>query len=181
MSVVYIVLGKGFEEMEAVVPCDLLRRAGVEARFVGIGGLDIAGSRGISVHADCTQADVCWDKGDMIVLPGGLGGVASIRADETVMQAVRDYAKKGKYVAAICAAPTVLAELGLTDGKKATCYPGMEDEMGQAEMCDADAVSDGKIITGRAAGAAFAFGLALITALCGEETARRIAQEVVFR
>ena len=181
MSVVYIVLGKGFEEMEAVVPCDLLRRAGVEARFVGIGGLDIVGSRGIIVHADCTQADVCWDEGDMIVLPGGLGGVASIRADETVMQAVRDYAQKGKYVAAICAAPTVLAELGLTDGKKATCYPGMEDEMGQAEMCDADAVTDGKIITGRAAGAAFAFGLALITALCGEETARRIAQEVVFR
>ncbi len=90
MSVVYIVLGKGFEEMEAVVPCDLLRRAGVEARFVGIGGLDIVGSRGISVHADCMQKDVRWDEGDMIVLPGGLGGVASIRADETVMQAVRD-------------------------------------------------------------------------------------------
>lgn len=181
MSIVYIVLGKGFEEMEAVVPCDLLRRAGVEARFVGIGGLDIVGSRGITVHADCTQKDVRWNDGDMIVLPGGLGGVASIRADETVMQTVSDYAQKGKYVAAICAAPTILAQLGLTDGKKATCYPGMENEMGNAEMCDADAVTDGKIITGRAAGAAFAFGLALISALRGAETAEKIAQEVVFR
>ncbi len=181
MSLVYIVLGKGFEEMEAVIPCDLLRRAGVDARFVGIDGLEILGSRGITVKADCTQKDVDWDAADMLVLPGGLGGVASIRSDETVMQAVRDYAQKGKYVAAICAAPTVLAQLGLTDGKKATCYPGMENEMGNALMCDADAVTDGNIITGRAAGAAFDFGLALIAVLCGEETATRIAQEVVFR
>lgn len=181
MSLVYIVLGKGFEEMEAIVPCDLLRRAGVDARLVGIDGLDITGSRGITVHADCTQKEASWDDGDMIVLPGGLGGVASIRADETVMQTVSEYARKGKYVAAICAAPTILAQLGLTDGKKATCYPGMESEMGSAKMRDANAVTDGRIITGCAAGAAFDFGLSLIAALCGEKTARRIEREVVFR
>ena len=181
MSLVYIVLGKGFEEMEAVIPCDLLRRAGVQTQFVGIGGLEIVGSRGICVRADCTQEEARWQDADMIVLPGGLGGVASIRADETVMQAVAQAASNGKFVAAICAAPIILAQLGITDGKKATCYPGMEDEMGNAVMCETDAVTDGKVITGRAAGAAFPFGLALIEALCAEEKATQIAQEVVFR
>lgn len=178
---VYIVLGKGFEEMEAVVPCDLLRRAGVEAQFVGIGGLEILGSRGITVKADCTEAEADWQNADMIVLPGGLGGVASIRASRTVMQAVRDQYAKGKYLAAICAAPTILAQLGVTDGKQATCYPGMESEMGDAVMQDVGAITDGNIITGRAAGAAFDFGLALICALCGREKANEVAAEVVCR
>ena len=177
---VYIVLGTGFEEMEAVVPCDLLRRAGVDVQFVGIGGLDILGSRKITVKADCTETEAKWDEADMIVLPGGLGGVASIQGSGIVMDAVKKAYAEGRFVAAICAAPTILAKLGFTHGKKAVCYPGMEDEMGSAIMEPCGSVRDGKIITGRAAGSAFEFGLALIEALCGKETAAQVASEVVY-
>lgn len=177
---VYIVLGTGFEEMEAVVPCDLLRRAGVDAQFVGIGSLDILGSRRITVKADCTETEAKWEEAEMIVLPGGLGGVASIEGSRIVMDAFKKAYEDGKFVAAICAAPTILAKLGITDGKKACCYPGMEEEMGNALMESCGCVRHGKIITGRAAGSAFDFGLALIEALCGKEVSDRVATEVVY-
>ncbi len=177
---VYIVLGTGFEEMEAVVPCDLLRRAGVDVEFVGIGGSLIRGSRGITVQADCTQEEAKWEAAEMIVLPGGLGGVASILDSSTVLSAVRRCYEEGRFLAAICAAPTIVAKLGYAEGKRACCYPGMEDEMGTAQMCDTGCVTDGKLITGRAAGSAFDFGLALISALRGEERARQVAAEVVY-
>lgn len=178
---VYIILGKGFEEAEALVPCDLLRRAGIEVRLAGIGGLEIRGSHGITVRTDCIAEETDLTDAELLVLPGGLGGVASIRASESVLSAVRTLHEKGRYIAAICAAPTVLAELGITDGKKATCYPGMENEMGSADMQDAPVVRDGMLITGRAAGASFDFALALITALRGEEAANKVAAGVVYR
>ena len=177
---VYIILGKGFEEAEAVIPCDLLRRAGVEAQFAGIGGLDVMGSRGITVKADCTIDEADLEHAEMIVLPGGLGGVASIRGCKTVMDAVKRAFTDGRYVAAICAAPTILAELGITDGKQATCYPGMGDEMGSAMLCDDGAVCDGKVVTGKAAGTAFDFALKLIAVLRGEAAAKAVAASVVY-
>ena len=166
---VYLILGAGFEEAEAIVPCDLLRRAGVEVRLAGIGGTDIPGSHGIPVHADCAAEAAELTKADMLILPGGLGGVRSIRGCEPVLRAAREMAQAGKWVAAICAAPTVLAELGL-----------MEPEMRGAVMQNAGVVRDGNFITGRAAGSSFAFGLALVEALCGAETAARIAAQVVW-
>ena len=159
---VYLILGAGFEEAEAIVPCDLLRRAGVEVRLAGIGGTDIPGSHGIPVHADCAAEAAELTKADMLILPGGLGGVRSIRGCEPVLCAAREMAQAGKWVAAICAAPTVLAELG------------------RLVMQNAGVVRDGNFITGRAAGSAFAFGLALVEALCGAETAARIAAQVVW-
>jgi len=177
---VYLILGAGFEEAEAIVPCDLLRRAGVEVRLAGIGGTDIPGSHGIPVHADCAAEAAELTKADMLILPGGLGGVRSIRGCEPVLRAAREMAQAGKWVAAICAAPTVLAELGLLEGRRATCYPGMEPEMRGAVMQNAGVVRDGNFITGRAAGSAFAFGLALVEALCGAETTARIAAQVVW-
>ncbi len=177
---VYIVLGTGFEEMEAVVPCDLLRRAGVETKFVGIGALEITGSRGIVVKADCTETEAKWSEAEMIVLPGGLGGVASILGSATVMDAVKNAYDTDRFVAAICAAPTILAKLGYTDGKKAVCYPGMEEEMGTALMENSGFVRDGKILTGRAAGSAFDFGLGLVEALRGTAVSEKIAAEVVY-
>lgn len=178
---VYIILGKGFEEAEALVPCDLLRRAGVDVRFAGIGGKQITGSRGITLCADCTVEETDLTAAEMLVLPGGLGGVASILESPAVLSAVRSVYESGRYVAAICAAPTVLARLGITDGKNATCYPGMEGEMGSAKMQDLPAVTDGRVITGRAAGAAFDFALALITALRGQEIAAQVAAGIVYR
>lgn len=177
---VYIVLGNGFEESEAVIPCDLLRRAGVETKFAGIGGTLIKGSNGITVQADCTVEEMLLAQTEMIVLPGGLGGVQSIKNCPSALEAVRALYAGGKYIAAICAAPTILAELGITDGRDATCYPGLEGKMGNAKMHACGAVTDEKVITGRAAGKAFDFGLALIEALRGEETAKRVAAEVVY-
>ena len=120
---VYIVLGKGFEEVEAVTPGDLLRRAGIETAYVGIDGLEVTGAHGIGVRADLTPEQMDLTRLDMIVLPGGLGGVASIRGCRQVMDAVRFAYDNGKYVAALCAAPTILAELHITDGREAVCYP----------------------------------------------------------
>jgi 4-methyl-5(b-hydroxyethyl)-thiazole monophosphate biosynthesis len=119
---------------------------------------------------------------DMIVLPGGLGGVASIRSCPEALNAVKFAWDNGKFVAAICAGPTVLADLGITDGLHATCYPGCEDGMGKAIVTDsAPCVRDGRLITGASAGCAIPFGLALIRALRGEEIANTIADQIVIR
>ena len=178
---VYMLLGTGFEETEAIAPLDLLRRAGVEVQTVGLNGKIIYGSHGIGVEADIEIGQMDLTKLDMIILPGGLGGVASIRACEAAMEAVRFADENGKYTAAICAGPTVLADLGIVDGKNATCYPGCEAQMGSANMVEAAAVTDGKLITGTSAGCAVPFGLALIAALKGQEEADRIAKQIVIR
>jgi 4-methyl-5(b-hydroxyethyl)-thiazole monophosphate biosynthesis len=174
-------LGTGFEETEAIAPLDLLRRAGVEVKTVGLNGPVITGSHGIGVAADMQIEDLDISDAEMIILPGGLGGVASIRACDKAMDAVRAVSEQGNFVAAICAGPTVLADLGITEGKQATCYPGCESGMGNARMVDVAAVRDGKLITGTSAGCAIPFGLALVEALRGTEEADRIAQQIVIR
>ena len=179
---VYMLLGTGFEETEAIAPLDLLRRAGVQIQTVGLNGKVIYGSHGIGIEADIEIGQMDLTGLEMVIIPGGLGGVASIRACEEAMTALKFAADNGKFVAAICAGPTVLADLGITDGKNATCYPGCEDGMGSAHMiAGAAAVRDGKIITGTSAGCAIPFGLALIEALKGPETAEAIAKQIVIR
>ena len=178
---VYMLLGTGFEETEAIAPLDLLRRAGVSVATVGLNGKTIFGGHGIGVTADMEIGEMDLTNLDMIILPGGLGGVASIRACAEAMEAIRFAWENGKYVAAICAGPTVLADLGITDGKNATCYPGCESQMGNANMVCEAAVRDGKLITGTSAGCAIPFGLALIEALKGQAEADRIAAQIVIR
>lgn len=177
---VYIILGNGFEEVEAVAPCDILRRGGVDVKFAGIGGPLIKGSNGITVQADCTVEEMDLSAAELIVLPGGLGGVRSILGCETAMDAVKSAYESGKYVAAICAAPTILAKLHITDGKRATVYPGMEAEMGAALMEAVDAVRDGKVITGRASGASLDFGYLLLETLKGAEVAEKVRGGMVY-
>ena len=179
---VYILLGTGFEETEAIAPLDLLRRAGVEAMTVGINGKTVYGGHGIGVEADITIEEMDLTDLEMIVLPGGLGGVASARASSLALDALRFAYENDKYVAAICAGPTVLADLGITDGKNATCYPGCEGQMGSANMIpDAAFVRDGRVITGTSAGCAIPFGLALIAALKGQEAADAVFGQIVVR
>ena len=179
---VYMLLGTGFEETEAIAPLDLLRRAGVEVRTLGINGKTVYGSHGIGVEADLELAEnMDLGNAEMIILPGGLGGVASIRASKTAMDLIRKFHEQGLYTAAICAGPTILADLGITDGKRATCYPGCEEQMGSAIMADAAAVTDGTVITGTSAGCAIPFGLELIRALKDEQTARKIEKQIVIR
>ena len=179
---VYVLLGTGFEETEAIVPVDLLRRAGIEVMTVGINGKTVYGGHNIGIESDILLEDMDLSNMDMIVLPGGLGGVASIRGSKPAMEAVRYAWENGKYTAAICAAPTILAELGITSGRNATCYPGCEADMGDAIVAgDLACVQDGKMITGASVGCAVPFGLALIRALKGQEAADRIAQQIVIR
>ncbi len=178
---VYMLLGTGFEETEAIAPLDLLRRAGVEVRTVGLNGKIIYGGHGIGVEADIEIGELDFSDLEMIILPGGLGGVASIRGCERAMDAVRYAWEKGKFTAAICAGPTVLADLGIVDDKNATCYPGCEAGMGSAKILNAAAVTDGMLITGTSAGCAVPFGLALIAALKGQEESHRIAEQIVIR
>lgn len=177
---VIMILGTGFEPVEAIAPCDILRRGGVEVQLAGIGGTTIEAGHGITLKADCTLEQADFENAEMVVLPGGLGGVRSILGCEAALHAVKSAYEAGKFVAAICAGPTILAHLHITDGRTATCYPGCEAQMGTATCISQDVARDGKIITGRAAGAAISFGLALLEALRGEETARKIADAIVY-
>lgn len=179
---VYMLLGTGFEETEAIAPLDLLRRAGVEILTVGVTGKTVYGSHNIGIEADITIDEMDLTNLDMIILPGGLGGVASARASRPALDALEFAWNNDKFVAAICAGPTVLADLGITDGKDATCYPGCESGMGSAHMIpDAACVRDGKLITGTSAGCAIPFGLALVEALKGKEVADTIARQIAIR
>ena len=178
---VYILLAPGFEEAEALVPADLLRRANIETALVTVTGKPVPGSHGITVTADIALEDVDLSKADMVVLPGGGLGYKNLGREPQVERLVKEAAEKGLWVAAICAAPTLLGKWGLLTGKDAVCYPGMEEGLtgAQARM-DQRFVTDGKIITGRAAGSAFDFGLALVEALAGRDEAGKVRHDIYY-
>ncbi len=179
---VYVLLGTGFEELEALAPVDLLRRAGIDVLTVGVTGKTVYGGHNIGVEADITIDQMDLTNLEMIVLPGGLGGVASARASESAMDALRFAWENNKFVAAICAGPTVLADLHITDNREATCYPSCESGMGTAKMVsDAACVRDGKLITGTSAGCAIPFALTLVEALKGADAAKAIEKQIVIR
>ena len=179
---VYVLLGTGFEETEAIAPIDLMRRAGIQVLTVGLNGKTVFGGHGIGVEADITIDEMDLTDLEMIVVPGGLGGVASIRSCQTAMEAIAFAHENRRFVAAICAGPTVLADLHITDNCDATCYPGCESGMGSANMIEgAASVRSGHIITGTSAGCAVSFGLALVAALKGEAAANTVAEQIVIR
>ena len=179
---VYILLGNGFEETEAIAPLDLLRRAQIPTVTVGLNGKAITGGHGIRVNADITIDEMDLTDLDMIVLPGGLGGVTSIKNCTAALDAIRFAWENGKFVAAICAAPTILASLHITDNKNAVCYPGCEENMGNAFMhSDVPCIRDGNLITGASAGCAIPFGLMLIAALKGGDVAKTVKEQIVIR
>lgn len=178
---VYILLGEGFEETEALAPADLLRRAGAEVALVGLEELEVTGGHGVTVKADVTLAEVDEDAMEMLVLPGGLGGVESLQLNLFALALIQRAYDKGCWLCAICAAPTILARMGCLDRRKAVCYPGMEDEMGSAVVqLGSPVVTDGRIITGEAAGSVFEFGLRLVEAVKGRATAQRVRDAVHF-
>lgn len=179
---VYILLGKGFEEIEAISPCDILRRGGVDVSFAAIGEeKTVTGAHGISISADVNAADIVCKKGDVFVVPGGMGGVNSIKSDQSTMSLLKKAADCGCCMAAICAGPSVLSVLGITDDKAITCYPGNEKNMGKA-VCKTthSTYIDGNLITGRAPGSALDFGLAILAHLAGSDTAERVRRDLVY-
>ena len=179
---VYILLGTGFEEVEAIAPLDLLRRAEIPVMTVGVNGKIVYGAHNIGVEADILLGEMDLTDMEMIVLPGGLGGVTSVRASKEAMDTLSFAYENGKYVAAICAGPTVLADLHITDNKNTTCYPGCEGGMGNARVdSTAACMQDGRVITGASAGCAVPFGLKLIEALKGKEAAKTAEKLFVIR
>jgi len=177
---VYVLLAEGFEEVEALTPVDLLRRSQVEVKIVGVTGMTVRGSHGIAVEADIPMDDMDCSKADMIVLPGGMPGTKNLYADKRVTNAVQKCYDEDKYIGAICAAPSIiLGGMGILKGRKATCFPGMEDGMIGAEPQKRSCVIDGKIITSCGVGGALDFACALVCVLCGEEQARKVAASVV--
>ena len=179
---VYILLAPGFEEIEALAPADLMRRAGLEVALVSVTGeAQVPGSHNISVTADCTLDQVEPGKCRLLMLPGGMGGVNGIKASAAALKLVETIHGQGKPVAAICAAPTLLGKWGLLKGKKAVCYPGMEDQLTGALVQTAPGeIRDGKIITGRAAGNAIDFAAELIEALLDRAAADKVLESICY-
>lgn len=178
---IYIILGTGFEEIEAISPCDILRRGGADVCFAAVGGQRaVAGAHGITVTAEKLLSEIAPSKGDRIVIPGGMGGVNSIVNSPEAMELIASSAKNGADISAICAGPSVLAGLGLLEGKNITCYPGCEEMMAGAVCYTAKPVfKDGGIITSRSPGSAIEFGLALLEDAKGASAAREVRRDLV--
>jgi 4-methyl-5(b-hydroxyethyl)-thiazole monophosphate biosynthesis len=180
---IYMFLADGFEEVEALCPLDILRRAGLEVTTVGVGGKDlIAGAHGIMVQADIPDVLYRDSAPDMIILPGGMPGSTNLDESKTVDAALKVAAKKGAYLCAICAAPLVLGKRGYLNGKRAVCYPGFEEYLSGATVSESETVvRDGNVITAKGMGAAFEFGLELVRVLKDNETADRIKNSVFYK
>lgn len=178
---VVILLGHGFEESEAIVPADLLRRAGVQVVLAALEGTEVTSSHGVTVKADATLNALDADQIDLLFLPGGLGGVEAIQSCPAALELIRAVYGKGKYLSAICAAPTILGSMGLLEGRRAVCYPGMEDGLTGAKVQKGcGVVVDGSLITGEAAGSAFEFGLKLVELLKGSAAAQQVKDAVHY-
>ena len=179
---IYMFLANGFEEVEALAPLDLLRRAGCEVTTVGVGGGDmIVGAHGIAVGADIPDTMFRDSKSEMVILPGGMPGTRHLDESRTVDAALRTAFNSGAYVAAICAAPMVLGKRGYLQGKKAVCFPGFEEHLKGAILQPegVKVVTDGKIITAVGMGVAVEFGLSLVRALKGDEAAAALRSAIL--
>ena len=178
---IYMFLANGFEEVEALCPLDLLRRAGCEVTTVGVGGDLIVGSHKIAVQADIPEAMFRDAHPEMVILPGGMPGTKHLDECRTVDTALRVAASSGAFIAAICAAPMVLGKRGYLEGKRAVCFPGFEEYLTGATLPTdgTRVVRDGKIITAAGMGVALDFGLELVRALKGDAAAEALRRAVL--
>ena len=182
MSKAVIFFAPGLEECEGLLCVDILRRAGVEVTIAAVGGEKIVKSaRQISVVADALAEELDYTVFDACILPGGIPGVPNLKADATVRRVCRDFAAEGKVVAAICAAPSVLASLGLLEGRNATAHAGFQDKLAGAIVHDEEVVVDGNITTSYGLGGAIPFALELVRQLAGPAEADRIQKAIAYR
>lgn len=172
---VYVFLADGFEEIEALAPVDFLRRAGITVKTASLKGKTAVGSHNIEITADVNIDDVVLDENtEAVILPGGMPGSENLFNSEKVNDAIDFAISKNKLVCAICAAPFILGRKGLLKNKKATCFPGFENELVGADVREDGVVCDGNIITARGAGVAWEFGEAIASALVGSEISQKI-------
>lgn len=176
---IYEFLADGFEEVEALTPYDMLLRAGAEIKTVSLNKTKtVTGAHGIKLEADITLDEATLTP-EAVVLPGGMPGAKNLRESETVCRIVRETAGRGGVVGAICAAPFILGELGLLEGKKAICYPGFEKCLHGAVISDRNVAVDGNIVTAAGMGAALEFGAELIAVIYGREKADEVLRSVM--
>jgi 4-methyl-5(b-hydroxyethyl)-thiazole monophosphate biosynthesis len=182
MSEVVVFLADGFEEIEALTVVDVLRRGGVDVASVSIAGkLNVMGAHNIEVKADRLFDHTEDSKADMLVLPGGYNGMLNLKAHSGVNELCAEFDKAGKYVTAICAAPSVLGVKGLLNGKCAVCYPGFEEQLEGATIGDGNVVVDGKYITSKGPGTAAEFALTLLATLKGDATAQNVRSGMLIQ
>ena len=179
MPKVLVPLAQGCEEIEAVTVIDILRRAGIEVISAGLDSQPVRASRGVVLLADMTLETALQYEFDMIVLPGGQPGTNNLKADTRIISLLKRMSAQGKYVTAICAAPSVLAVAGLLDGKQATGFPGTLDSFAHVKKNDAAVVTDGKLVTSRGPGTAIDFALTLTELLAGKAKRDEVAAGLV--
>lgn len=177
---IYVFLAEGFEEIEALTPVDVLRRAGLDVRTVSVGvDRSVRGAHGITVEADILFGETDYSDASMLILPGGMPGTTHLREFEPLCRLLVSAHERGVQLAAICAAPMVLGELGLLRGREAICYPGFEDRLIGAELSDKKVVVDGDILTAAGMGVALDFALEAVRMHLGGGIASRIAASVI--
>ena len=182
MSKIGIFMADGCEEIEGLTVVDVVRRAKMEIVMLSITGKkEVTSSHGVTFLADALAEETGYEDLDGIVLPGGMPGTLHLKAHEGLADLIRKADKEGKVLAAICAAPTIYGEMGLLEGKNATCYPGMEDKLLGANWQEQPVVVDGNFVTSRGVGTAIAFALTLVTILKDEETAKSLANSIVYK
>lgn len=178
MSKAIVFLADGFEECEGLIVVDILRRAGIDTVTASVmNRLDILSSHKIKISADVLAEDADYDSADIVILPGGMPGTTYLGENRTVLERCLSFSKDRK-VAAICAAPTVLASLGILDGRKATCYPSCEKDMNGAILTHDKVTVSGNIITGQALGAAIPFALEIVRQLKGDAASQKVASAI---
>ncbi len=181
MKKAYLFFATGFEEVEALTVVDILRRGGVDCKTVSVtGDYDVTSSHAVTIRADLLFEEQSLEDGDMLILPGGIPGTPNLKAHAGLDKLIRQYHEAGKYLAAVCAAPTVYGEKGLLQGRKATCFPGMESGLVGSEHREDKVVCDGQFITSRGMGTCIDFGLTLLAKLTDEANAQTIGQKIVY-
>ena len=181
MSRVGIFMADGCEEIEGLTVVDIVRRAGIDITTISISDKkEVAGAHGITFLADAKKDEVDFSTLDGIVLPGGMPGTINLGADETVDKVIREFAAGGKLVAAICAAPSVLGQAGILNGKHATSYPGFEPKLTGAVTSKDPVVQDGNVITSRGMGTAIAFALEIVSYFTDKKTADKLAESIIY-
>lgn len=174
-----ILLADGFEEIEALMPLDILRRAGLDVKLVGIGGRIAIGSHGVSVVCDAVADEINENEVSAVIFPGGMPGALNLDAAPLTDRLIESVTKRGGRLAAICAAPLVLGRRGLLRGRRAVCYPGFEKELVGAEIADCGVVTDGFITTAKGMGVSLEFALELVGLICGEEKKNQLSDAVM--
>jgi len=174
MSKVCVLLANGFEDVEALTIIDVLRRAELDVVTAAVASGPVKSAHNVTVQADRNLADCAREPWDMVILPGGLPGATNLRDDPTVQELLKSQASQGKRIGAICAAPIALGKAGLLKGKKATCYPGFQDQLTGANFQEDPVVRDGNIITSRGPGTAFEFALQIVSDLKGKEKSEEL-------